>query len=260
MQSVSGFFDLIKQFVNGDGLYAIVCAIGLSFVFKLNIRDKKIALLTGVIFILAVFNPISFSLLSGYPGFEAGYYRLLWIVPVTLIMAYGLGEIIGAVNKKTRLLLVIIVCICIVNIYIPKENLCMPDNIYQIPDETVDVANELERLRIESNKEQIRVVTDDKLANTIRQYNANICLVLEPHKASQLKDEYDEGYYGLYFMLLNDRDNMDVEHVKMIMLGQRIDYLVVSVNNRVTLGYLFDNGWINVGSTSQYVILELYKD
>lgn len=258
MQSVNSFGDMIKQFINGNGLYVLVCIIALSIILNLKNKNRKVVVLTILILVIVVLNPISFQILSKRDEFLAGYYRLLWIIPYGLILAYGMGEILDKVQKKVRVFVVFFSCMIIFYIYVPKEDLRLPDNKYQIPDETIYVADELERLRVENDKEQVRVFIDEKLGNTIRQYNAKICLCVDINRVDEFTDDYnDYNNFGLYYMLVNNRTDIPPEKVISIAQNYITDYLVISDDNQNVMVYLLQNGWLSVGKTPQYTILEI---
>lgn len=257
---MQAFFDMIKSFFGGNGLYALVFLIVLSYIGIMQKKEKKIFILIIVILTILIFNPISYNILSVKSEFKAGYYRFLWICPYGLILAYGLGEIIKTVDKKSRVGIAFISCMLIFAICIPKHRLALPDNKYQIPDETVYVGDELERLRIENDKDQVRVFVDMNLGNTIRQYNANICLCIDINRVNKFSPDYNEyDHYGLYFMLANNRTDIPPENVARIAKNHIVDYLVISDENQNVLTYLLGNGWISVGKTPQYTIIELKK-
>lgn len=259
MLSTNGWSDTFKQFINGNALYAIIIVVFLTYIYKLNRKEKKVAVITVLLMIIVIFNPISYDIIANKLNHSAQYYRFMWIIPYGLILAYGIGEIIANVDKKVRLCFTLIVCASIIIISVPKERLKLPDNRYQIPLETIDVANELERLRVENEKEQVWVITDANIANTIRQYNANICYSVNTfHIYNFDKDLNEETVNGLCSMLMYNRNDISAEAIKDIVVQNNVDYLVVSNENQVTLNYLYENGWISSGDTEQYTILELY--
>lgn len=257
MQSVNGFFDMLSQFVNGNALYAIVAAAYLLFIYMLRKRERHVAVAALLLLVLLIHNPVSYYILGEKLGYKITYYRFLWIVPYVPLFAYFIYEAIRRItNKKYRMVLVSVVCAGIVCISVKPGELALPDNPYQIPDETIEVAENLQTLLEQDNETSTVILADMYISNTIRQYKAHICLPFDLFGLGQLdSDLKEETSAGLMSMLMYNRNDISQEAIKRIVEENEIEYLVIRRENDVSLTYMQQMNWQIAGSTSSYYIL-----
>ena len=180
MQTVSGFFDLIKQYLGGNAFYIFVIAGWFVLICRLNRSKRRIALNTLALLLLGVYNPLSHMMLVRLTGETATYYRFLWLLPAHIMLVFFAYEGIQRIEHlKLQLLAVCIICIGIFCITITRDELRLPKNASQIPEDTLEVAVYLDELRKTENAEFIKILADLHTSNTIRQYNSKIQLLIE---------------------------------------------------------------------------------
>lgn len=257
MQSVNGFFDMICQFVNGNSLYVMVCVAFLCWLFFLKKKEKSVAVVAALLLIVLVYNPISFQIIGVRLGYIKTYYRFFWIVPYVLMLAYLVYMVICKIrNKNYRLILICMVCIGVLCIKISPDELKLPENAWQIPDETLEVAEQLKILMSEKEESNAVILCDLYIGNTIRQYYADIRLPFKHFGFDEIEADLDEEtVYGLMSMLINNRNDISREAIRKIIEENHIDYLVVDMENNVSLTYMQELGWQIVSVTSSYYIL-----
>lgn len=259
MLSVNGFFDLIKQFINGNGLYALILLFGLLYIYRIKEKEQKVIICALVLLVILVFNPISYYILGVKLHHTAPYYRFMWVIPYGLILAYAVGELLKDMDKKVKMLLASITCVAIIMICVPSEKLTLPENVYQIPAETISVAEQLETLRVANEKAEVWVLTDGEICNTIRQYNARICYPMSTYHIAGIDPNLnEETIEGLCSMIMYNRCDISEKAIRGIVKEHKLDYLVIRVENMTSITYLQKLGWEVVGSTEKYCIMQYW--
>lgn len=256
MQTVSGYFDLINQYLGGNILYIFVIAAWIIFICRLERKRRRIILTMLLLLFLAVYNPLSHALLVKLTGETATYYRFLWLLPAHIMFAFFVYEAISRIGRiKVQLFTVCVVCIGIFCMTVKKEELQLPDNASQIPMDTIEVAANLEELMEAEGVDETKIIADLHIYNTIRQYDAKICLHMEP--AYSLDPELDtEDSLGIMSMLAYNRDDISPTFVSDYLEAAKIDYVIISINNDISLAYMQKLHWQIIATTSAYHILQ----
>lgn len=257
MATENGFFDVLQQFMGGNPLYAFVpCAIFL-LLMNLSKGHRKAGIFAMAMFVLLIFNPISYRILLGKFGLQATYYRLLWMIPNVPLLAYLIYEAIRTIkDAKGRMFLVIMICLAIFATNVRPENLRLPSNIYQVSDDVVGICDQLEELIGERGETNANIVTDPIICNVVRQYDAHICLKALLWGTYSLNPEWNsEDALSLMSMLTYDRNDMPSDMVGRIIENYQIEFLVPPKANVNFIGYMQQLGWDVVGETEGYYIL-----
>ena len=121
-----------------------------------------------------------------------------------------------------------------------------PENIYQMPQNMVDVCDIIEKDRQE--KSPVTVLADNSIMYGIREYNANIQKVMEG----------DDGY--LWNML--ESNNCDVSGFlgKVIISQANIDYIVIPKGNNASAAMLMSAGSSYIGNSQDYAVYRTNYD
>lgn len=257
MQTATGFFNMIEQFIGENPLY-VVAGVGCClYMYLLEKHAKRTGLIAVFLLLIGVYNPISYRILGDKAGFSVTYYRFLWIIPYSLLFVYALYELIRQIEGiKSRLALVMVVCATILCMNIDKEELKLPDSAYQIPIESIEVAEQIEILMSQNEEEDVVVLADVSINHTIRQYDAHIAFPFEKFDLGMVDPALnEETTLGLMSMLMNDRNDISEEAIEEIVMTNKIDYLVINMQNMISLEYMQEMDWRIVAATSTYYIL-----
>lgn len=256
MQTVSGFFDLIKQYLGGNALYIFVIAGWMVFISRLKRPERRITLTMLAIIILAVYNPLSHALLVKLTREASTYYRFLWLLPAHIMLVFFIYEGLRRIGHlKVQFLAVCIVCVGIFCVTISKEELYLPENASQIPEDTLEVAAALEEIREAENRESIMILADLHTFNTIRQYSSKIRLLLEPVYSLEPERNTADSL-GIMSMLEYNRNDIPAQPLNDYLNTCAVDYLVININNDISLSYMQRLHWQIVATTSAYHILQ----
>lgn len=258
MQTVSSFEDMLRQFTTGNVLYLLSVIALLIFFFKSNKNERKIFIGTILLLVLVIFNPISFQIICSKLGFLNRYYRFMWILPYNITIAYLLFESIRTIKKDIyKLLVVIITSFLIISNSGAFYLIHLPQNIYQLPTDVMEVAFELEDLMEKNEQSQIRIIADVQVSNSIREYNADICLPLERWDFSAVPlNLYNAMPFSLMAMLIENRTDIVAEEIERGIEDYKIDYLVIPTQNQDAIYYMQCINCVIVGGTTNYTIMQ----
>lgn len=163
----------LKDF-SGTGLLVVLLAIALIFLsLWLEKGPKKVATVWMPIFVLAVyFCPVWYFYISRRDDSEI-LYRVLWMIPFSVITCYAFVEAIFALPQKKRVygFAAAILLIVLSGQYLyTNPQFKKAENIYHVPQVLVDICDEL---KVEGR--EIRVCMPLEYVQATRQYCPNIC-------------------------------------------------------------------------------------
>ena len=175
----------------GEGLLFV----GIFFVGILLLLTKKIPaqfLSFYTIFLFfTIFNPLAVKMIFGRLGMESVYYRFFWLLPINIVIAYILVSVVKSQKNRIYGVFVALFCIGMIcflgNPIVKKESIInLPDNLYKVSDEVLEVSEHLHRV---SEDETPRVAVSDELIMVMRQYDASLQLTV--------KRDYLLGWRGM---------------------------------------------------------------
>ena len=161
---------LIFRGYTGTGFLTILYLLALLYLWvtEKNRNIRGILVYGASILQLLFFLPLFYY---GYQLLDKGtYYRILWLLPMTITIAYAGVKILGKYSAGGIILGVILIAVsgkCVYsNIYISKA-----ENVYHIPQEAIEVC---ESIMPEEGMERVTGVFPDGLIHFIRQYTSEI--------------------------------------------------------------------------------------
>lgn len=165
---------LFREYM-GTGLIWIWFLLSLIYLF-LHERKKPIRILfvyVPVLFLLLFFNPLFADLLSRYLGNEI-YYRVLWLIPVTPVLAYAALQLCVSLKGKKRLAFTtgVVLLIMVSGSYIYKNPIFRKaENLYHMPQSVVEICD-----AIEVPGREVTAVFPLGMVQYVRQYSPVICM------------------------------------------------------------------------------------
>ena len=230
MDGVNRVWKVVQQY-NGQSIIPIIILIGILF---LVVREKKstnyLIVYLGVL--LLTFNEVTYYLIRKL-GEGMTYYRFLWMIPMVIISAYvimKLFEMIDSRKRKAFAAGICVLCFAMTSGISIRQFFQFPENIYQMPQNTVDVCDIIEKDRQE--KSPVTVLADNSIMYGIREYNANIQKVMEE----------DDGY--LWNMLESNN----------------CDYIVIPKENNASAAMLMSAGSSYIGNSQDYAVYRTNYD
>lgn len=165
----------------GPCLFLALFAAGLVWtIIAHKKQEPRVFLFYTLFLLLTAYNPFVVKYLIPKLKFENEYYRLFWILPVAIGVAYYAVRFIFLSKKMgirvtAGILAVILLIACGSPLTSVMQDLKMPQNVYKVPDDLIFACNIIHE---DSEEEKPRVVFDMNLNTLARQYDASLHLVL----------------------------------------------------------------------------------
>lgn len=165
----------------GPCLFLALFAAGLVWtIIAQKKQEPRVFLFYTLFLLLTAYNPFVVKYLIPKLKFENEYYRLFWILPVAIGVAYYAVRFIFLSKKMgirvtAGILAVILLIACGSPLTSVMQDLKMPQNVYKVPDDLIFACNIIHE---DSEEENPRVVFDMNLNTLARQYDASLHLVL----------------------------------------------------------------------------------
>ena len=242
----------------GSGLMLIWFVLALIYLFFQEKRKpmRILFLYTPTIIFLLFFNPLFYRLFQETVGTEI-YFRICWMMPITLVIAYTIVHIIdNMANKKKQstgsafspvkkvVFSVATILILLVSgspvytspLYTPAEN------AYHVPQFVVDICD-----AIEIEGREVMAAFPDEFLLYVRQYSPVVCM---PYG----REAYTGYYNELNLMIMSDEIN--VELLSSLSKASLCHYIVLK-EGKTFLGDMADYGYELFDTLHGY---EIYKD
>lgn len=245
--------DIVNNYF-GDTFFLIILLFGVVCI--LIKRDSKVN--KKLLYALGGFCvsfPILFVIFA-ILGMKSVFYRVLWILPLSLITGIGFTWIQKR-KKDGNSLYVLCICILILlvgNICFEPNRLSFPENIYKLDDEVIEVAKIMEE---DSEKENIIVIGEMPFMIQIRQYSPRFwwgytnrnCMIYadtrnEWDESARLAGAIQNNYFPSSMDVLKDLETL------------KIDYLVIYQNN-IFIDKIPKEKYAIVGETMNYKVLKM---
>ena len=171
MQESNSFFNVLQQYFADSTLLPlfVIALIWIIKKWKPEYKRNIIAMLLAGIF---VFNELVYRIFVRV-GEDITYYRLLWTIPIVFIIAVFVVECAARLNKYIQVGLVGIslLAVFLFSEQITMEKLALPENIYQVDGDVIQVADKVMEL---TGGESVYFLDNGGLYMSIRQYEPRI--------------------------------------------------------------------------------------
>ncbi len=170
--------SLFKYFNQERYLFFIMFLISIMFIFfKEKDKKKKIFFVWySILILLVIWNPLCIWLLNKFINLGS-MYRIYYMLPTLITMAYAITKFVEYFGKVTKLVFIVIFSGAIIflgNTIFNEYNMIKVDNLYKLPDETVEIAYAISDDKETSYK---KAIVPYGMSSRIRQVRANIDMV-----------------------------------------------------------------------------------
>jgi len=171
MQDSHSFFSVLQQYFAGSAMVPVF-VMALAWIilkWKKEYRGIVVAILCGSVLL---FNELIYRVFE-VVGEGITYYRLLWVIPLVLVIAVFAVENISRLKRNRQ---VVVVSIALLAIFMfssqtGAEWVSLPENIYQVDKDVIQVADTVMEL---TNGERVYLLDNGELDMSIRQYEPRI--------------------------------------------------------------------------------------
>lgn len=194
---------LFREYM-GTGLIFIWYLVALVYLFLQEKRKPFRILLIYVptILLLLFFNPLFARIVYSVVGNEI-YYRILWLLPISMVIALAVVDVYGKLAQKKRTFFATIMAVLLmcsgsyiyVNPYFSKA-----ENLYHVPQSVIHICD-----AIEVEGREVMAVFPAELIQYVRQYSPVVCM---PYGREQLVDRWWQ-YDSLFAVM--EADEIDAE-------------------------------------------------
>lgn len=200
-----------------------------------------------ILLLLLFFNPFFAKLLYYFVGDEI-YYRILWLIPITVVIAYTMIQVYGSLKGKKKLIFVAVGCILISisgsfiyqNPFFQKA-----ENLYHVPQAVVDICD-----AIEVKGREVMAVFPSELIQYVRQYSPVIWM---PYGREILVDRWGASH-ELYEVM--EAETIEVNRLASLAKESHCHYVILPEEKK-RIGEMEDYDYELFGQMDGYII---YRD
>ncbi|WP_343248578.1 hypothetical protein [Diplocloster hominis] len=185
---------------NGNGIYFLLYFLAVIYILLIEKDSRKYFVYPSVLVTLLTFNPIFFKIVTKFFFEEAVYWRMFWLLPIPILLAYVFTHIIvRQKNNGLRYSVLIIVTLLIIMsgdfiFNFNNGNFKTSENYFKLPTATLEVSQLIHKDSGEDG--DLKLAAPHLLATTIRQYDATIPLLFgrRPEESScpESMEMYDQ--------------------------------------------------------------------
>lgn len=186
----------------------------------------------------------------GYQLLDAGtYYRILWILPMTVTIAYAAVKILGRYPIGSIVIGAIMIVICGKCVY-NNGYITRAENAYHIPQEAIEVCD---IIMPEEDEERVMGVFPDDLIHFIRQYSDRIRMA---YGRDYLAPDWIYGDHPLRIVM--NQQEIRISELVRLATEHKCQYIILEKDKEV----VGDFGRLKVtkiGETTNYDIYRNYQ-
>lgn len=231
----------------GTGLifiYYLVCVIRL-FITEKRKEYRILFVYMPAIVLLLFFNPLVAKLMATFADDEI-YYRIMWLIPVTVTIAYTVVDLFCSLKGKLRIAIPVLSIILLIVggklVYLDAEY-SLAENEYHVPQSVVDICDEL----VIPGREVMVAFPTEMLAY-VRQYTP---LIVMPYGYEELKYIYQKHDDVMHAQIRSDEPNAEILFTE---ANNRVCHYVVIDENKEIIGNPEDYGYIEYIHIDGYAI------
>lgn len=213
--------------------------------FQEKERDKKILFVYApAILLVLFFNPLFFMMFEKFLGEEI-YYRLIWLLPVTVTLSYGVIRICEALEQKKR---VLFGCLCALLVIISGTLVYSSpifkraENLDHVPSQVVEICDEI----VLPGREVIAAFPVEMI-HYVRQYSPWVCM---PYGREVLTGGFSELEYALRYR------QVDVATMAELAKAAGCHYVILSEEKEL-MGNMEAYDYELIGTVGKY---RIYRD
>ena len=235
---------LIFREYSGVGFLTILYLMALLYLW---VTEKKETVRTIFVYGASILQVLFFTPLFyyGYQFLDRGtYYRFLWLLPMTITIAYSGVKVLSRYPRWGIVLGVILIAVsgkCVYSsIYVTKA-----ENVYHIPQEAIEVC---EAIMPSQGQERVTGVFPDDLIHFIRQYTSEIRMV---YGRDYLAPDWNYGDHPLRQLMNQER--IPAGRLASLATEYNCHYIILHKDKEI-LGNLESQELVRVEETEHYDI------
>ena len=237
--------EIFKAY-NGTGYFCLLFIAALLYLWFTE-EDKNLRLLFVVVpTVLQVLFFVPYFYMAYNMLDEGTYYRILWLLPMTAVIAYSAVKVIGT-NLRLGVALMCLILILSGTYAYSGMVFTKAENAYHIPNEVISLCD---MVAPKDKDERIFVAFPPKLVHYVRQYTTNIML---PFGRDSMVDSWKKADNALYDMYASG--HLPAEELAKCATDYLCDYVIVSEDETIE-GDPVKYGLVRCGAVGEYTVYE----
>lgn len=166
---------VVWQNISGSGMLAAlyVCAVIFLFFYEKTIYKRILLVYLPLLWITILLLPVTYRFVAGVIDEEL-YYRFFWMLPMTLVIAYALVQLLHLYRGKHTWILplagVLMIIVCGDFVY-NNWRYTKAENLYHAPDSVVQMCD-----MMHTEGREVLALFPMELMQYVRQYDSTICM------------------------------------------------------------------------------------
>ncbi len=228
----------------GSGWYPVLFLIALVYLLVTE-KDRKVRIVlleTSAVIAVLFFLP-PFKMLMDFLD-EGTYYRVLWLLPMTVVTVYAGVKLIGRHIRLGFAALALLLMLTGQYVY-GNVNISRAQNRYHIPNAVIAICNEMMPAE---DEERVWAVFPDELIHYVRQYSSKIQM---PYGREMLVPEWGWNWDTHPIYRIMREQPVDLDALTPLLTEYNCHYLVL--NRAVpTTGSPEENGLVKIAQIEAY--------
>ncbi|MCD7836983.1 MAG: hypothetical protein LUG83_10140 [Lachnospiraceae bacterium] len=230
----------------GTGLITVWFLFSVIYLFVFEKKKEKRVMLVymPVLALVLFFNPAFAGIVYSVLDDEI-YYRLLWLLPVTVTTAYTVTDIYGRLCGRKKIYFAGVAVVLVIvsgSLIYSDSNFHAAENVYHVPDSVVDICD-----AIEVEGREVTAVFPAELLQYVRQYSGTVCM---PYGREMIVDRWN-NFNELYNIM--ESDVPDASELASEARSQSCVYIVLSEDKEIA-GSLAAYDFEEFGKIDGYII------
>ena len=239
----------IFQKFTGSGFLTILYLLTLLYLWtsEKNRTFRAVFVYGASIIQVLFFLPLFFY---GYQLLDGGtYYRILWLLPMTVTIAYAVVKILARYPVGSIVIGAIMLVICGKCVY-SNEYITLAENVYHIPQEVIEVCD---IIMPEENEERVTGVFPDNLIHFVRQYSDRIRMV---YGRDYLAPDWIYGDHPMRSLM--NQEEIRISELVRLATEQKCQYIILEKKKEI-IGDFKKLNVLKIGETTNYDIYRNYQ-
>ncbi len=244
----SDVVTLFREYM-GTGLIVIWYLAALAYLFldEEKRANRVLFIYVPLVLLLLYFNPLFAGLMIRFTDAET-YYRILWLLPVTVVIAYTCVRIYGRLTGRKKYLWAAAAAVILMvsgSFIYSDPNFRKAENRYHVPDCVVEICD-----AVKAPGREVMAVFPIELVQYVRQYSPFVCM---PYGREMLVDRwiYRSDLYNVM-----EAEKADLEILVPLTRESGCHYIILRKDKEI-LGSPEDYNWVWFGETEEY---DIYRD
>lgn len=228
----------------GTGYYTILFVLSLIYLgfTEEDKRVRTILVYIPAVMMLLFFLPVFYVL---YNGLDSGtYYRILWLMPMTVVIAYAGCKLIGHHVKLGVLVAAFVLIISGTYVY-KSQYISKAENLYHLPQETIEICD---MIKPAEGAERVWAVFPVEQVHFVRQYTTTIQM---PYGRESIETSWGYGKHPLCELLL--KEYIPADELSELSIENDCHYIILLKKMKID-GNLGEYDIELIGETENYLV------